>query len=100
VNRISIDAALTRGIGEVAWKQRAIDAVIALASSLGIEVVVQGLESAAQVDYLRRHPKLLAQGFLLEPPLEAEQCWELIQRHAEIGSSIRRSRPPGRRSIR
>lgn len=71
LSRISIDASLTRGLEQDPAATRVVESILRLAESLSLEVVVQGLETAAQKDYLRRFSHLLGQGFLLGPPVEA-----------------------------
>ena len=48
--------------------------IIAMARSLGLNVVAEGVESDAQMRFLRDHGCDEIQGFWLTRPLEAEQC--------------------------
>ncbi|SDT14182.1 putative bifunctional diguanylate cyclase/phosphodiesterase [Pseudomonas oryzae] len=65
------DAAITR-------------AIIAMAHSLGLEVVAEGVEQPAQLDFLRRHGCDEIQGYLISRPLEAAAFAALLsaQGHA------------------
>ncbi len=60
--------------------------VIAMAHSLGLDVVAEGVETAAQLDFLRRHGCDVVQGFWLAPPLQAGACMQFVrdwpERHA------------------
>lgn len=48
-----------------------VSAILALSRSLGLEVIAEGVENTAQVDFLRRHDCSLAQGFLYSRALPA-----------------------------
>jgi diguanylate cyclase (GGDEF)-like protein len=53
--------------------------VIAMARALGLNVVAEGVETEAQVQFLREHRCDEIQGFWLSPPLEAHRCLALIR---------------------
>jgi EAL domain-containing protein (putative c-di-GMP-specific phosphodiesterase class I) len=56
-----------------------VDAVIAMAHSLDLEVVAEGVENEQQLDYLRqRHVKII-QGYLFSPPVPADKFLALLQ---------------------
>ncbi len=57
--------------------------VIAMAHSLGLNVVAEGVELAEQVEYLREQDCDEIQGHWLARPLPPRQCLELLRRHAE-----------------
>jgi diguanylate cyclase (GGDEF)-like protein/PAS domain S-box-containing protein len=54
--------------------------VLAMARSLGLKVVAEGVETEAQLDFLREHRCDEIQGFWLAPPLEAAECPAFIRR--------------------
>ncbi|MBW3668749.1 MAG: EAL domain-containing protein [Actinobacteria bacterium] len=53
-------------------------ATIAMAHSLGLQVVAEGVETEAQLSYLRRHRCDLAQGYLLGRPQAAADVTALV----------------------
>lgn len=63
--------------------------VIAMAHSLGLNVVAEGVETAAQMRFLDQHRCNEVQGFWISPPLDAHRCLAFIRhfRPARIGSA-------------
>jgi diguanylate cyclase len=56
-------------------------AIVAVAKSLGLQIVAEGIESEEQLEALRRLDCECGQGFYLSPPVSAEVCrgilWQL-----------------------
>jgi PAS domain S-box-containing protein len=59
-----------------------VQAILSMAGHLGLRVVAEGIESAAQADYLAGHGRPYMQGFLYHRPMPLDQ---LIER---LGSAI------------
>ena len=59
--------------------------VIAMAHSLGLDVVAEGVETDAQARFLREHRCDEIQGFWLSPPLEAHACLAFIRNWRPAG---------------
>lgn len=73
VKAIKIDRAFTRTIGTDAAIAPMLQQMIAMAGSLGVEVVVEGVETELQRDYLiATNEPLRAQGWFYSRPLTAE----------------------------
>lgn len=67
-SQLALDAAITR-------------AIIAMAHSLNLLVVAEGVETTAQMDFLKAHGCDEIQGYLLAKPISAEAFTEyLLQR--------------------
>ncbi|MEO6263476.1 MAG: bifunctional diguanylate cyclase/phosphodiesterase, partial [Luteimonas sp.] len=56
--------------------------IIAMARSLGLNVVAEGVETDAQMQFLREHRCDEIQGYWLSPPLEAHRCLAFIRNWA------------------
>ena len=53
--------------------------VIAMAHSLGLHVVAEGVETAEQLEFLREHGCDSVQGYWLSPPMAAAACLEFVR---------------------
>jgi len=53
--------------------------IIAMARSLGLNVVAEGVETQAQMQFLREHQCDEIQGFWLSCPLDAHRCLAFIR---------------------
>jgi len=73
VNAIKIDRAFTQTIGTDAMIAPILSQMVEMASSLGLEIVVEGVETEVQRDYLAASDKnLRVQGWYYSRPLTAE----------------------------
>jgi sensor c-di-GMP phosphodiesterase-like protein len=73
VNAIKIDRSFTRAVGTNAVTAPILPQMIALADSLGVEVIVEGVETEVQREFLSATNKpLRLQGWLFSKPLSAE----------------------------
>jgi EAL domain-containing protein (putative c-di-GMP-specific phosphodiesterase class I) len=65
---VKLDMVLIRDIDNSKARQAIVRAVIAMCSELGIRVLAEGIESAAERDYLRTEGVSLMQGYLFARP--------------------------------
>ena len=69
VDRLKIDQSFVRDIGTDPEDAAIARTIVNLAHSLGMEVVAEGIESRAQLEFLRLHGCDIAQGYFISRPL-------------------------------
>lgn len=72
LDSLKIDQSFVNHMGTSAENMEIVKTIIALAHSLGLDVIAEGVETANQVKQLRKLRCKLGQGFFFAPPLEAE----------------------------
>jgi diguanylate cyclase (GGDEF)-like protein/PAS domain S-box-containing protein len=78
VQRLKIDRAFVKDLPSNADSAAIASAVISLAHSLGIGVIAEGVETEAQLEFLRERGCDEAQGFLFARPMPAEGLAALL----------------------
>jgi diguanylate cyclase (GGDEF)-like protein/PAS domain S-box-containing protein len=78
VDTLKIDLSFVRGATTDADDASVVTAVIAVAHSLGLRVVAQGVETEAQVALLRSLGCDEVQGYLWSPPVPAAECERIL----------------------
>jgi diguanylate cyclase len=87
VKQLKIDRFFTNGLDGQGHESRAIvSAIIALAHSLNMEVVAEGVETASQMSELQYMACDQMQGYLLGKPLTAEAFGALLENATLVGS--------------
>lgn len=71
LDTLKIDRTFISGIGEHPNSDVIVRSILALATSLGIDVVAEGVETEQQATFLRRHGCKLLQGYLFGKPAPA-----------------------------
>ncbi len=79
VDRIKIDQSFVAGIGAEP-STSLVSACLAIGKSLGVTTVAEGVETAAQADWLSREGCDAVQGYHFARPLEPRQISELLRR--------------------
>jgi diguanylate cyclase (GGDEF)-like protein/PAS domain S-box-containing protein len=104
VDRIKIDRSFVSGLGTSVADTAIVASTIALAHSVGLRAIAEGVETSQQLTMLRQMGCDFAQGYLLSHPLSAEQLvswWQqqlpsrLVPRQT---SPVRASEPENRDS--
>ena len=82
INTLKIDKAFVDGLAsnnEADSEDTTITTtIIAMARTLGLLVVAEGVETAAQLAFLKQHDCNLVQGYWISPPLRADACLQLL----------------------
>jgi len=80
VHHVKIDRSFVRGMAGDASSRALVEAILAMAHSLGLSVVAEGVEDADQARLLLARQCEQAQGYLYSEPLPAEEFSALISR--------------------
>jgi diguanylate cyclase (GGDEF)-like protein len=81
---IKIDRAFIEHISDNPDDAAIAKAIIALAKSLQLKTVAEGVETGEQADFLRRHGCDVMQGFYFSRPLPADKFIELLRENASV----------------
>jgi diguanylate cyclase (GGDEF)-like protein/PAS domain S-box-containing protein len=79
IDTLKIDRSFINHVDDNPADQAIVSAILAMARSLGLRVVAEGIETAAQLEVLHHHGCEVAQGFYFSRPLPAEQCRALLE---------------------
>jgi diguanylate cyclase (GGDEF)-like protein/PAS domain S-box-containing protein len=78
INTLKIDQSFVRDVAIDRDDAAIVDAIIQMAHSLRLEVVAEGVENEAQLEFLRRHGCDYAQGHLFGDPVTADEFLQLL----------------------
>jgi diguanylate cyclase (GGDEF)-like protein/PAS domain S-box-containing protein len=79
VDIIKIDQAFTRGIADGSHGAEIVRIIGTLAKTLRMEIVAEGIETAAEVEFLRSLPARYGQGYLFGRPLPPDVAAVMIE---------------------
>ena len=78
IYKLKIDQSFVRDISTDIEDKAIVSAVINMAKSLGLTTIAEGVETAAQLEFLREHGCEEVQGYYYSKPLSAEQFIKFI----------------------
>jgi diguanylate cyclase (GGDEF)-like protein/PAS domain S-box-containing protein len=79
VDRLKIDRSFVSDIGISGDDETITSAIIALAHSLKLQVIAEGVETSAQLDFLKERACDEMQGFYFAKPLSTDAIYDLMQ---------------------
>ena len=97
INTLKIDKAFIDGLVSPDDHEDATitTTIIAMARTLGLQVVAEGVETAGQLAFLERHACDMAQGYWISRPLPDQACLQfLLETQAPRGARLDPATPP------
>ncbi|WP_181373214.1 EAL domain-containing protein [Massilia glaciei] len=94
IDKLKIDIAFIRDVTTNPDAAAITLAIISMAHSLKLEVVAEGVETAAQLSYLRRHHCDQIQGYFFSPPLPLDQLEQLLREEKRLPAQDDGGGPP------
>lgn len=85
IQALKIDRAFVNRIGLAQQDDAIVGAIIALAQSLQLRVLAEGVETAAQIEFLRARGCRAAQGYFYSWPVGSERFMELLSEKTHRG---------------
>lgn len=83
IDKIKIDRLFVHEIGRESVQSRLTGAIIGIAHVMQVGIVAEGVETASQANYLKERGCYEVQGYLISPPLSAEEIEALLMNKAE-----------------
>lgn len=87
VSVVKIDRSFVEGLGRPGEDTAIVEAVIGLARTLGLQVVAEGVETAAQLAALRRLGCTRVQGFHLGRPMTGQELADVLERSRTVAGA-------------
>jgi len=79
VDKIKIDQSFVQGVEKNEEDRTLVLAIIAMAHSLKLKIIAEGVESELQAGFLEKNGADELQGFYLERPMDVEKCTECLK---------------------
>jgi predicted signal transduction protein with EAL and GGDEF domain len=79
IDKLKIDRSFVAGVTTEAWDAAICSAILAIAKSMGLTVTAEGVEEAAQLEFLRERGCWLIQGNLVSPAVPASAIPALVK---------------------
>ncbi|MBF0109956.1 MAG: EAL domain-containing protein [Magnetococcales bacterium] len=88
VGAIKIDRSFVHGVQAESYNCNLVGAMIAMAKNLNLGVVIEGVESADQLDIMKHCGGDEVQGFYFSPPLGRESFQDLLHGRLPLGGGL------------
>ena len=86
VDELKIDRAFITDLPDSEANTAIVRSVIELAHNLGLELVAEGVETVAALDWLREHGCERAQGFYISKPMPAHKLRNWVDKWIDSGN--------------
>ncbi|GHA89261.1 EAL domain-containing protein [Cognatilysobacter bugurensis] len=93
LDRLKIDRSFIHHVESDPRSAAIVRGIIAMGHRLGMRVTAKGVESEAELGFLRRNHCDFFQGYLFAPPLPAEELGELIRRRFLLPKAFAATKP-------
>ncbi|HYC43073.1 MAG TPA: EAL domain-containing protein [Noviherbaspirillum sp.] len=87
IDALKIDQSFVRGIGHAQHDAAITNAIIAMAHSLNLKVIAEGVETAEQAAFLRARQCVFAQGYYYSKPVPPAAFYELLRRQPLLSAA-------------
>lgn len=84
VDRLKIDQSYVQNFDSNRGDDVIIQAIIAMAKSLNLDVLAEGVETQKQLDFLKSMKCTEVQGYYFSKPISSEECEQLLMKSAQI----------------
>ncbi len=81
IDTIKVDRSFIRNLPEDSEDMAITEAIIAMGKTLSLTVVAEGVETAEQIAFLRKHACNEMQGYYFSKPITGDQFTELLRSH-------------------
>ncbi|MDH3295690.1 MAG: EAL domain-containing protein, partial [Acidimicrobiia bacterium] len=88
VDIVKVDKSFTARLGSAGEVPQLVKTVVQLGAALGLETIVEGIESIEQYEHTKRLGCLHGQGFLFAEPLNAAAIESLLEVEAHGGAAF------------
>ena len=82
-SKLKIDRAFINKMATSSSDESLVSAILAMAKSLGLKVVAEGIETEQQARFLQQHNCEFGQGYLFSKPIPAKEFMSLLQRERD-----------------
>jgi len=79
VDRVKLDKSFTRGLGQDRTTTAIVESMLQLSKALGLRTIAEGVETAEQLTLLRELGCNAAQGWLIGPPVTADELQAAVR---------------------
>jgi diguanylate cyclase (GGDEF)-like protein len=93
LDRLKIDRSFIHNVESDPRSAAIVRGIIAMGHRLGMRVTAKGVESEAELGFLRRNHCDFFQGYLFAPPLPAEELGELIRKRFLLPKAFAATKP-------